>query len=63
MNYLLLSVGILLMSMSAVHCRSIRDALSKINRYIRNEDGEHLFAYGVISLALAVIVVWGIGLL
>ena len=63
MNYLLLSIGVLLMSISAVNCKKIRGHLSKINRFLINEDGEHLTAYGIISFALVVFVVWGISLL
>ena len=63
MNILVLSIGVLLMAMSAVHCSDIRDALSDINHWVRNEDGENLTAYGIMSFALVVFVVWGISLL
>ena len=44
------SLGALLLGMGMFNCRRIRDALSDINHWVRNEDGEHLTAYGIISL-------------
>ncbi len=63
MNILVLSIGVLLMAMSAVHCRAVKRTLSDINHWVRNEDGENLTAYGIMSFALVVFVVWGISLL
>jgi len=63
MNILVLSIGVLLMAMSAVHCSDVKRTLSDINHWVRSEDGEHLTAYGILSFALVVFVVWGISLL
>ena len=62
-NILLFSIGVPLMSIAAVNCRRVRAALSDINNWIRNENGENLTAYGIMSFALVVFVVWGISLL
>jgi len=57
------SLGALLLGMGMFNCRRIRATLSHINHWVRNEDGEHLTAYGIMSFALVVFVVWGISLL
>ena len=41
----------------------IKPILSHINHWVRNEDGEHLTAYGIMCFALVVFVVWGLSLL
>jgi len=59
MNYLVLSVGILLMSISAVHCRSIRGRLSKINQWFITGDKEIVYPVAlIIGLSVACIASW-----
>ena len=49
--------------MGMSNCNRIRATLSDINHWIRNENGENLTAYGIMSFALVVFVVWGLSLL
>ena len=57
------SLGALLVGAGMFNCNRIMATLSDINHWIRNENGENLTAYGIMSFALVVFVVWGLSLL
>jgi len=58
MNYLLLSVGILLMSISAVHCRAIRGHLSTFRLWAIKTDYYGPLAFGAACGLLVLVLVW-----
>ena len=46
-----------------IDVKAVKRILSDINHWVRNEDGENLTAYLILSFALVVFVSWGISLL
>ena len=56
MNILLFSFGLFVMGMGMANCNLVKGILSRINRYLINEDAEHLTAYGIMCFALVVLV-------
>ena len=62
-NIFVLLFAALLVGMGMFNAEAVKSTLSDINHWIRNENGENLTAYGIMSFALVVFVVWGISLL
>lgn len=56
MNVPLLAFGLFITFIAFVHGGAVKSTLTRINRYLINEDSEHLVAYGIMSFALVVLI-------
>ena len=60
MNILVLSIGVLLMAMSAVHCRAVKRTLSEFKQWCLHDDLSYVIdALIVIGVAMSFLLSWG----